>query len=530
MRILFILLLVSQLVWSQNTLKTKLNRSDVTVYLNQAQIGGDASFLLPKGRTQVHFTQLSSGVIGHSIQVNGLTGVTMHGMRFKQNYLENIEVSLEIRKLEEELTQLKKKKAVLEFELEGSKNALNLLLTNQKVNNEKQNLSVSELKEYAILMANQTQELKTQQYDLSIEIETLREKIYQLNRSLSGFKADLKKPTGEIILDLETDKSQTINLALSYVVNNAGWYPSYEIRAEENAKDLQFKYKAMVYQSTGQDWENVKLRLSTGNPSLDNNQPELNPQYLTFIQEYRSPIATRNKMNAAPQLEEMVVSDAGTSRVEVYSQEISKEQLFNQVMFNLNQKYTILSAQDAQTVTIDNFEVPATFSHYTVPLVQDKVYLTAEVRDWESYDLLPGEAQIYYSGSYAGKIGIDPRTTAEELLISLGVDPAVQIERITTANNRDKSFFGNMVKWEKGYKIKIRNQKQDAIQLKILDRIPVSRNSEISVEGVHHDAQNLDKQTGILTWEIELDSKQELEKYLNYEIKFPKSKILNINH
>ena len=56
-----------------------------------------------------------------------------------------------------------------------------------------------------------------------------------------------------------------IKLKVSYVVINAGWNAMYDVRALNTKSPLQLSYKANVFQSTGEDWKNVKLKLSTAN-------------------------------------------------------------------------------------------------------------------------------------------------------------------------------------------------------------------------------------------------------------------------
>ncbi|MDQ7917044.1 DUF4139 domain-containing protein [Mesonia sp. MT50] len=529
MRFLILFLASSTFMFAQD-LEPKLTTQKATVYLEKAQLEGSSRFNLTQGRSKVVFKNLSSMVDVNSIQVKGLEGITMHGISFRQNYLENKTASVEVKNLETSLADLQRNKASLEYEAEGFKNALNLLLVNQKVNNEKQNLNVAQLDAYAKYYKTQTKSLKTQQYDLGVEIEELRQKINQLHQSLAQYKADLRKPTGELVLDLETGSTQTANLTITYVVNNAGWYPGYEIRAQSTGADLHVAYKAFVYQSSGQDWENVELSLSTGDPSVSGTKPTVNSLYLNFIQNNRGYDAVKNRV-ASQALEEVAMAPANDAMLEEKSQEplMVKQEALTQVLFHLAKPYSIKSSQEAQTVLIDKFNIPATYEHFTAPLIQEKVYLTALVKDWEQYDMLPGEASVYFAGSYAGKILLDPRVTEEKLAISLGVDPAVQIERKQINSKKDKSFFGNTIKVNKSYAINLRNQKKTAIQLKLVDRIPISQNAEIKVEDVNQSAKEYNKQTGLLTWEFNLKANTNVTKEFSYTIKYPKGKQINLN-
>src|SRR5205823_2644834 len=73
----------------------------------------------------------------------------------------------------------------------------------------------------------------------------------------------------------------------SYVVHNASWFPTYDVRAKNVNSPISISYKANVSQQSGEDWKNIKLTLSTGNPAVAGNKPELNPYFLNFGMYYR---------------------------------------------------------------------------------------------------------------------------------------------------------------------------------------------------------------------------------------------------
>ncbi|MDT0293495.1 DUF4139 domain-containing protein [Mesonia ostreae] len=528
MRFLILFLASSTFMFAQD-LEPKLTTQKATVYVQKAQLEASSRFSLTEGRSNVVFKNLSSVIDVNSIQVKGLDGITMHGISFRQNYLENKAASVEVKNLEISLADLERSKASLEYESEGLKNALNLLLVNQKVNNEKQNLSVAQLDAYAKYYKTETKSLKTQQYDLDVEIKELRRKINQLHQSLAQSRADLKKPTGEIVLDLEASRTQTANLEITYVVNNAGWYPGYEIRTQNTEANLNFAYKAFVYQSSGQDWENVELSLSTGDPSVNGTKPTVNPIYLNFIRNNPVHNAMKNRVAGVQLEEEVIMSSDAMVKQKTPEPRMIKQEALTQVLFHLSKPYSIKSSQEAQSVLIEKFDIPATYEHFTAPLIQEKVFLTALVKDWEEYDMLPGEASVYFAGSYAGKILLDPRVTEEELAISLGVDPAVQVERKQINSKKDKSFFGNAIKLNKSYAITVRNQKKTAIKLRLVDRIPISQNAEIKIEDINQNATDYNKQTGLLTWEFSVQPNINSTKDFSYTIKYPKGKQINLN-
>ncbi len=205
-----------------------------------------------------------------------------------------------------------------------------------------------------------------------------------------------------------------------------------------------------------------------------------------------------------------------------------KEEGLTNTRFEIKKKYTIKSNQDITVIEVDQFEFPATFKHYAAPELNENVFLTASIVGWEKYDLLYGEANIYFNGTYAGKTIINPLATEENLELSMGVDPNVVITRKKLDNFKSKSFLGTNRMVSKAYEIKVKNTKQSAINLLIEDRIPVSQNKEIKVDDIVNGDAEYDKEKGILKWQFTLGANEDTAKRLSYVVKYPKYRTVNL--
>ena len=69
-----------------------------------------------------------------------------------------------------------------------------------------------------------------------------------------------------------------------------------------------------------------------------------------------------------------------------------------------------------------SLQLPAVFSHYAVPKLDQNVYLLSEISDYSRFNLLPGEANVIFEEMYVGKTFIDPGQTTDTLKLSLGKD------------------------------------------------------------------------------------------------------------
>ncbi|SFU71330.1 conserved hypothetical protein [Pustulibacterium marinum] len=183
---------------------------------------------------------------------------------------------------------------------------------------------------------------------------------------------------------------------------------------------------------------------------------------------------------------------------------------------------------EVSVIEIDKMSVQPTYEYVAAPVLNENVFLTASIKNWQELNLLPAESNIYFSGVFVGKSYINPYQTEDEMVISLGVAPSISVKRELDSNLKSKNFIGNNRVVETGYILKVSNNSNKTINLKLLDRIPVSQNKEIKVDEVQQDATTYDEKKGILTWNLNLQPNENTEKHLSYEIKFPKGKRINL--
>lgn len=196
--------------------------------------------------------------------------------------------------------------------------------------------------------------------------------------------------------------------------------------------------------------------------------------------------------------------------------------------FEIQKLSTIASDGDVTVIEIDNFKLPATFSYFTAPVINENVFLTAKIANWQQLNLLPGEANIYFEDSYSGVTNINPYATTDSLTVSLGIDPNVVITRKPTNNFKKTNFIGNNRIVEKGYDIEIKNNKTSAIDIVIVDRIPISQNKDIKVDDIDLGDADFNTKKGILTWKTRIKSGNTEKHQFLYNVKYPKYRKVNL--
>jgi len=177
---------------------------------------------------------------------------------------------------------------------------------------------------------------------------------------------------------------------------------------------------------------------------------------------------------------------------------------------------------------MDKYDLPAEYEYYSAPKVDKDAFLLANIIDWEKYNLLEGEANIFFENTFVGKTILDVRYVSDTLNISLGRDKNVMVKRDKVQDFNKKQFFGNKKEDTRTWKIIVKNNKKQAINFVLLDQIPVSTLEEIEVIPENLSGGTLDKEKGEVKWKFTLKPADKNELELKYKVKYPKNRNLTI--
>jgi uncharacterized protein (TIGR02231 family) len=195
------------------------------------------------------------------------------------------------------------------------------------------------------------------------------------------------------------------------------------------------------------------------------------------------------------------------------------------INFNIEPPYTIASNGKTQKIDIKTYPLPATYQYQAVPKLDADAFLVAQATDWEELNLLAGEASLFFEDTYLGSSLLNTQNLEDTLLLSLGRDKNVVIERKKTNYNKRQLLGGNKTE-SRTFEIIIKNKKQQAINLVIEDQIPISTDKAIMIENIDHPEAEYDEKTGKLTWRIMLPANADKKISFKYTVKYPKDRTL----
>ena len=269
-----------QLKTTEQTVDSKIN--EVTVFLQGAQISRTSNVKLKSGYNRIKLTGLSPFINGNSIQIKGNEDFVIVSVNSEVDYLNGLDANPETENLINiikgkvyEQNQLKTKRRV--FNAEKS-----MILKNKSVKSETDGLDVTMLIDMGTMYHDRLSDINVNLLELNDQINTKEEEISKLKKELLHSRSKNLKSSGIVEIVVKANQSKSTKLELNYVVRNAGWYPIYDVRSEELNGPLNLAYKAKVYQKTGNNWDNVKLTLSTSNPNKSSNPPNVAPFRLYF--------------------------------------------------------------------------------------------------------------------------------------------------------------------------------------------------------------------------------------------------------
>jgi len=317
----------------------------------------------------------------------------------------------------------------------------------------------------------------------------------------------------------------------------AAWHPLYDIRVSPEGKEVEFSYYGVIYQSTGEDWKDVKVVLSTARPSVSGEAPKLSTWYLDFsLEVYRKGVAEQQaKQNIINAQRQMIIKEATTTRPTM-PQEIMEtpvgistsevEASGTSYVFSTPGVNDIPSDGEPHKIPIAFEKLGAQFEYTAVPRLKPHAYLRAKVTNTTEYPFLAGDINVFFGNNFVGGSAIGTVIPSEKFEASLGVDEGI---KITRKKFKDLTEDGKRVKKTYGYTVKVKNLKKDAETVTVYEQWPVSKNDQIKVKLISPKFDDeraewgiKEKPNGVIEWRMRLNPQQEQEMMLEYQVEYPR--------
>lgn len=538
MRLIIFLALLSSpfLAVANNGHLTPVTKA-VTVYRNGAKLTSVGKIAVPSGKSEVVFENLSPYFNPQSLQVRLGGNATLNSAVFRIKTPAPAPESPRAQVIRDSIVTIndamlafhhEKEVYQAEMDLVGrSAQQIGTIPTGQNT----PRLTVEELRALADFYRQRNLDLKKQLQRIALEERKWQERLLRLNEELQTLYPNTANQSGEIVLKMESPSAQTIEISCIYLVYNASWTPLYDLRSDGLDQPLRLVYKANVRNATGFDWKNVKMALSSAMPLTDNNRPILTPVFVDF-----RPVAYRQQMNNDVRGNVYQMKEAATNMAAapgapmadsdgVWEEAEEGGEAPDELLstFDISRPQDVPSNGEDNIITVEEQEIPAQYQYHAVPKLDPSVFLLAKVTDYGKYNLMPGMANIFFRETFVGQTTINPNTTSDTLLLSLGRDEQVSIKRVQPKDFTERrKIFNSQVKETYAFEIVVKNNKTIPVNVEILDQIPVSRQENIKVKLEGRDGAEYNEELGKLLWKIDVKPGQNKRIKFSYSIEYPK--------
>ena len=269
---------------NEKKVNTKVEKA--IVFLQGAQLFNSSDFTIPAGSTDLIFEGVSPFIDAQTLQATGTGSIIILDVRHNIKYPEVIAVNEKIQPknfrliklIEDSLTETG---WTLE-ELADKRTALNTekntLLNNRLMKGETKRDTLALLKDaldYLRARLNninsELSKIKREEHKVNIAKLRLQQNLTELieaNQKNGEENPEQKKGAiNQVIVTVSSLFATSTSIAINYFISNAGWTPSYDLRATSSNTNLKLDHKASVYQNSGIDWNDATITLSTGTPN-----------------------------------------------------------------------------------------------------------------------------------------------------------------------------------------------------------------------------------------------------------------------
>ena len=498
---------------------------EIQVYRNSASVIRTGEVVLKEGRNIIY--------------VGGMT-LTSTQEDFVLSFPENVRAAnIQIIKIddiddfgERESEKIQKKIDEIDYQIETDKLLMELRKTNGDFS-KRTDVSVEAQEQYMVALPARLLELHKQ----IGELEEQREKLVE--EQVDSVKEE-SKPL--IMAEIFAEAEGTVPFMLRYQEASARWKPKYEVRYKSSEEPLEVSMKAQITQNSDEDWKRVKVTLYSGNPAVFHGLPELDPVHVSIFVDppvYRGRAkgaAGGARMCESAMMDEEVCDEAvfeaednGAPKLAMASLKMEEAQVEEEETmsaFILPDLKDILNGTDGNIVVLQSFKVPANYQLLSIPRVDTKSFLTAEINEAD-WPLPAAYASVYIKDLFAGDIYVDPDTDVDKFSLSLGQDERITVVRTELPRKTQEALLKNQRKQVRSSRIRLVNNSKETVKVLLKDQIPVSTDKAVTVDVLNLSDGVLNDEKGEVSWTLSAEPQNAIELELSYSVAWPKDKRLS---
>lgn len=514
--------------------------SAVTIYQDRAVVTRTATVQLGGGTAELVFANLPQSLNEQSLQVSGrgTAQASILDVSAKQTYVDYTP-DARVKELEDQLKALGKQMRSLDdrHNLLNSQSATLDRMEAALFAPPAKDVPRPDLQQFTASLAylsEQKAKITGDRATLDEQREELQNKVQALQNQLNELRGAGGKAFKTVTVRVAAAQAGSLDVSLSYTVPGASWVPSYDARVASSERAVQLDYFGIVRQSTGEDWKDIALTLSTARPSLGGAAPVLSVWQLDIYnpimlreqaERSRRNDMTKAKAAAAPSVNMQTLTSNAMGYGNVADEDASFatatiEAGATSAVFKIAVSSSIPSDNSPQKVPVTSATLKAVPEYLTVPKRQQAAFLTSKVVNSSEFPLLAGAMNVFLDGTFVATSGLRTVMSGEKFDLALGVDDGIaikhkRVQKFTEDTGLTNS--GKRITYE--YLLTVQNNKKTTERVIVADQVPLSRNEKIVVKLLSPDAREV-KPTdeGTLKWTLDLKPGEKRELTVKFTV------------
>ena len=499
----------------------------VTVYADRARVTRSATVQVPAGASAIEIGGLTTNLDERTVEVRGHSSeqVTIRGVDLRQEFLaEN--ANQRAADLQKQLDGLLEEKSVLDSQvaLLNSRTAFFENLSAGISRSDKGVPQIDDLKKLYDFYLSELTSVANSILDTQAKLRTQALEIERVKQELS--RVNQQKSSRKVVISVQAEKPSELELTLFYTVLNASWEPVYDARLSTVDGSVLLSYNAHVRQQTGEDWNGVKLNVSTARPAENGQLPELSPTYLNLFNPMPAgePV-TKDEMRAVQRAAPM-----SAPKQEMTTETAKLETSGLAITYVVAEPLSVPSDGQPHQTNLSQIKLNGDLSYVCAPKLELAAFVKVHLTNSSDDTFLAGNVSLFRDGDLIGSLRLPEIVPGQEFDLFGGRDDAIRVERKELLNRLSNAgLFNSRKQRDCKFQITIQNYRKSPVKLTLYDQLPVSQDNQITVNQGQFSLKptDSDKDTGKLTWKMDVNPSEKKVVEFEYTIEWPADKMVS---
>ncbi len=516
--------------------------SAVTLYPDGATITREVPFSAPAGAHQLILTDLPRSTPLASVRV-AVEGAQMGSVSTRNDFVPPptpetdaaIEAAeAEVERLEEELRDRQAAIEAIRLEAQAAQARVSFLDALGKGEGVAA-LDVDKLQSLSEMIGTETlsalrtaHEAQRRAEQAARDLKDLQEELKRARQALAALVPE-KEDRAMLAVQVRSEAPADGMLTVTYNIHQAGWQPVYDLRLTRDTGALEIDRGALVYQATGENWQDVALELSTTRPTEQVVPGEVWPWLRRIVDPEAQP--PQPLVRAQPEADFAV--GAAMEEAIVVPEPVQATAEFDglSVSYSYPEPVSVASGADNLRIALGQLETRADLVAQAVPLTDTTAFLMAGITNDTGELILPThEASFYLDGRFIGRRPMRLIPAGGEADLAFGPIEGLQLTRTVLGRSEgDRGVITRSTELSEEVRIEVENLTGETWPMRVLDRVPYTEQEDLEITwqaAPRATEVDVDGKRGILAWSFDIAPGETREIRLQHKLEWPEGMVL----